>query len=86
MNVFKKQCYIPQLLAQILLIYLLSNVLYLIFSRNVGTPFNDSLSVQQKAIKAESSTMRRNIFLVSLLVATLIIKYLKPFKNKIIST
>ena len=71
----------PSLLAHLLVIYALSNVFYLLFTRNIGTPFADSLTEQQKQIKADSGRQRRQVFLVSLVVSSFLVYWFRPFQK-----
>ena len=75
-------CTVPTTLAYFLIIYAMSNVLYLLFTRNIGTPFMDSLTKKQQNIRAESSRQRRQIFFVSLLASTFLVYWMKPFKSE----
>lgn len=68
-------------LAYFALAYLLASVLYLIITRAcVGTPFNDSLSAEQREIKASSARDRKRIFFVSILLAILMLALTRPLR------
>ena len=59
-------CSWPVLLFAILgFSYLLASFVYLIATRKMGTPFNDSLSPQQIELKNNSVHKRRTVFWVS---------------------
>lgn len=53
------------LLAGLGLSYVLASVVYLVATRKMGTPFNDSLSPQQIQLKKTSAHKRRTVFWVS---------------------
>ena len=76
-----KTCKISTYLAYAMLIYCISSIYYLLRTRQIGTPFHDSLSLEQLQIKAKSANTRRNIFLQGLAVGLLVIVVLRPFKN-----
>ena len=46
-------------------VHIISNILYYIATRFVSTPFNDSLTEDQKEIKKESTKTRLYIYLIS---------------------
>jgi hypothetical protein len=54
---------------------------YMMRSRSVGTPFNDSLSEEQKQIKEKSSEVRRNIFMEGIAVSAVGMFVAQPFKS-----
>ena len=59
-------CSSPVLLfAGLGLAYVLASVIYLVATRKMGTPFNDSLSPQQIELKKTSAHKRRTIFWIS---------------------
>lgn len=66
-------------LATAALVYLVACLAYLIMTRFVGTPFADSLTYEQRAIKRESARQRGVIFLQSLAFAYLIVQAWRPF-------
>ena len=68
-------------LAYAMAIYTLGSVYYMVRTRSVGTPFNDSLSEDQKKIKAESANVRRQIFMEGLCVSFLLMYATTPFKS-----
>jgi hypothetical protein len=59
--------------------YFFSSIYYLIVSRFVGTPFYDSLTKKQEAIKSKSVKIRRNIFYQGMIIALLGLILFKPF-------
>ena len=74
-------CKISVYLAYAMAIYCISSIYYLIRTRWVGTPFNDSLTSEQLKIKEESSGVRRNIFIQGIVLGLLIILIFKPFSK-----
>jgi hypothetical protein len=62
-----------------MLIYSLSCVIYLILTRGIRTPFHNSLTMSQLLIKKESSKKRKNIFILSIVLSSIGLFYLKPF-------
>ena len=49
--------------------------------KNIGTPFNDSLSPEQKLIKKEAVKVRKNIFIQGIIVGMIYCFICKPFLN-----
>ena len=74
-------CFVSWYLAYGMAIYCIASAYYLIRSRNVGTPFKNSLNDKQKEIKKKSSKIRRDIFLQGLLVGLIIVLLLRPFST-----
>jgi hypothetical protein len=74
-------CRISIYLAYAMLIYCISSAYYLIRTRQIGTPFNDSLTTEQRKIKAKSSSARGNIFVQGLLIGFGIIIIFRPFRK-----
>ncbi len=74
-------CNMPKILADFLLVYLFSNIFYLLKTRNIGTPFNDSLNDVQKKIKQASASLRRKIFYQGMMLGFILVIILKPFKS-----
>lgn len=60
-------------------VYVIACVGYLLMTRQIGTPFNDSLTEEQKKIKREAASIRRSAFIKSLLIGCVIVAALKPF-------
>ena len=61
-----RHCYncsvVTVILARISFIHLIASLVYLVMSRNIGTPFKDSLTPKQVEIKKQSADARRKIF------------------------
>jgi len=64
-----------------MLIYTLTSLFYLVSTRSIGTPFNDSLSKEQKVIKEESIKVRKSIFIQGILLSSLTIFIYQPFQK-----
>ena len=62
-------------------IYLFASIFYLIFTRSIGTPFNDSLNEKQKIIKKKSSKLRGIIFVEGLFLGLVLSLIFKPFNK-----
>ena len=48
-----KNCIVPIYLAYLMAIYLMGSIFYLIMTKDIGTPFRDSLNEEQLKIKKE---------------------------------
>lgn len=66
-------------LAYAALAYVLASVGYLVYTRCMGTPFADTLTDEQRAIKRESARARGNVFLACLAGAALVLAAWRPF-------
>ena len=67
------------LLARFAFIYIIACAGYYVLTRNIGTPFGDSLTAEQKSLKATSVKLRRKAFCTSALVGLSMIIVWKPF-------
>lgn len=65
--------------ARLSLTYLIASVVYLLATSCIGTPFADSLSAEQRAIKRKSSRQRAIIFGTAFLTAAVAVAVAKPF-------
>lgn len=77
-------CKVSIYLAYAASIYIGASLYYLIRTKmfnDVGTPFNDSLTAEQRIIKETSSGIRLNIFVQGLLGTILLLIALQPFKS-----
>lgn len=74
-------CKISKMLAYSMAIYTIASLYYIIRSRSVGTPFNDSLTEEQKRIKKESSEVRKQLFLEGCIAGIMILVLFQPFKS-----
>tara|TARA_B100000963_G_scaffold361925_1_gene400928 strand:+ start:1254 stop:1496 length:243 start_codon:yes stop_codon:yes gene_type:complete len=70
-------CAISVNLAYGMMMYIIASIFYLLRTRNIGTPFNDSLTKEQRKIKRESANIRRNVFYQGLLLAAGAIYFIK---------
>ena len=74
-----KQCKISIYLAYLMIIYIFGSIYYIIMTRNIGTPFKDSLLNYQKIIKKKSSNIRKKIFIKGIIIAIILCIIFKPF-------
>ena len=80
----EEKCKVNQsskIFAYIALIYIISCIIYLIMTRDIGTPFNDALMAYPnlEKIKESSTKIRSNIFYMGVLVAIILIIIIRPF-------
>lgn len=75
------QCEISIILAYAMSTYIIASLYYLIFTRIVGTPFNDSLTEEQIKIKNQSANKRRAIFYTGIVFAMGILYFIQPFSE-----
>ena len=74
-------CKLYSPLAYAMLIYVIGSIYYLVMTRNIGTPFRDSLTKEQLGIKQQAATQRRNIFYTGCAVGLGISILLRPFNK-----
>ena len=74
-------CTMSITLAHGMLIYILASVFYLLRTRTIGTPFNDSLTEEQKKIKRESANVRRTIFYSGVAIGVVSMFIFRPFSR-----
>ena len=74
-------CKISTYLAYAMTVYVFASIFYLVFTRNIGTPFNDSLNVKQKVIKKAASKKRGIIFSWGLVIGLGLCILFTPFKK-----
>jgi hypothetical protein len=74
-----RTCEMSVYLAYAMAVYCLGSVYYLFSTRALGTPFRDSLTAKQLAIKAKAVSERKGIFMQGLAVATLVMVATRPF-------
>jgi hypothetical protein len=74
-------CKISVYLAYGMAIYCLACIYYVIMTRDVGTPFRDSLNEKQIKIKMESANVRRNIFCQGVIGGLILMVILRPFNK-----
>jgi len=68
-------------LAYSMAVYCLACIYYIIATRSVGTPFNDSLTPKQREIKEASAKVRRNAFYTGAGIAVVILLLARPFEK-----
>ena len=73
-------CKLPIWFAYLMLIYVAACLYYIIFTRNLETPFNDSLSENQIQKKKESADKRRKIFYTGIVLSTVLFWVWRLFK------
>ena len=74
-------CKISIYLAYAMAIYSFASIYYLILTRNIGTPFNDSLNDKQRIIKSKSSKIRGSIFCYGIGIGLILSFIFRPFKS-----
>jgi len=74
-------CKISVVLAYSMAVYCLACIYYIIATRSVGTPFNDSLTPKQREIKEASAKVRRNAFYTGAGIAVVILLLARPFEK-----
>ena len=75
------KCQVSKYLAYAMAIYALASIYYIIRSRSVGTPFNDSLTDEQREIKQKSSDVRKQLFVEGSVLAGSLMLFMCPFKS-----
>ena len=76
-----EMCRVSLYLAYAMAIYCLASAYYIVRTRSVGTPFNDTLTPKQIAIKDKSAALRRNIFMQGVGGGLLLMMVMRPFAN-----
>ncbi len=74
-------CKISVYLAYGMAVYCLACLYYIVMTRNVGTPFRDSLNENQLKIKMESASVRRSVFYQGVAVGLVSMIIFRPFKS-----
>lgn len=72
-------CQMSPYLAYSMLIYIFASAYYIIQTRNIGTPFNDTLSDEQRLVKKQSASIRRKIFYNGIIIGIGLIVIFRPF-------
>ena len=78
---FIQSCKMPIYLAYAMSAYSLASLLYILATRNIGTPLRDSYTAEQLEIKKDSAYKRARIFYMSLAISILILFLIKPFNK-----
>ena len=74
-----ENCKIPIYLAYAMTTYTLASMLYIMLTRNIGTPLRDSYTNEQLQIKSQSAYIRSKIFYTSLGISMIALYLIKPF-------
>lgn len=61
------------------LVYAVACAVYTLTTRGIGTPFGDTLSAEQRRVKARSAELRGMHFLFGLGIGTAIVSVWRPF-------
>ena len=77
-------CNLGIYLGYLMTIYFIASLYYLITTKNIETPFYDSLTPEQKAIKRQSATLRRTIFIKGILLGVFSCIWFQPFINVVL--
>lgn len=76
-----EKCKISKYLAYGMALYTFASIYYLLLTRNIGTPFNDSLTNEQKSIKKKAVNIRKKIFYSGVALGSIILYITNPFKT-----
>lgn len=74
-------CVISVYLAYGMAIYVLASIYYIVMTRNIGTPFKDSLTEKQRKIKRESAKQRKTIFYQGIAASVVLMILTRPFNK-----
>jgi len=75
------ECKLSRYLAYGMAIYTFASIYYLIMTFNIGTPFKDSLTINQIKIKEKSIRVRKTIFYTGLTIGVVFLYIIDPFKK-----
>lgn len=77
------ECRMGIILGYLMAIYTISSIYYLYVTNctNIGTPFKDTLTEEQKMIKKKSAKIRGNIFYQGIAIGTIICLIFQPFRR-----
>lgn len=81
MTMATSKCKVPMFFAYISVVYISASLFYLLMTRAIGTPFNDSLTEKQINIKNEAASQRKIIFLQGVILSTIAIVIFQPFSS-----
>ena len=73
------RCKLNAVLAYSGAIYIMACALYIALTRDLGTPFRDSLTKDQIKILQDAKANRRRAFLTGIVVSTIVIILTRPF-------
>lgn len=68
-----------RVVATLAMIYVAACVVYVALTRHVGTPFKDSLTEEQRALKRESAAVRKTCFLLGVAIGSMVVLCARPF-------
>ena len=74
-------CKVSKYLAYSMAVYTMASLFYFVETRSLGTPFNDTLTQEQKQVKADAVKVRKNIFYKGAMLSSLILFLAEPFKS-----
>ena len=76
-----QNCGTAKIFAYLSIIYIIACFLYLVMTKNIGTPFKDAIKLYPNllAIKSNSASTRSNIFYIGLTTAFILILIIRPF-------
>ena len=72
-------CKISIYLAYGMAIYIFASIFYLLYTMNIGTPFNDSLTDEQRLIKKQSTSLRGKVFYSGIFLGFIMSFIFRPF-------
>ena len=73
-------CQVNIVFSYLMVSYLAASLIYLVATRCIGTPFNDSLTPTQKEIKKRSGRTRGVIFLIGFIISLAVTSLVHPFE------
>ena len=79
MNILTDTCVVPIAMAYLAIAYIAGSIIYIIATRCIGTPFNNSLTQKQVELKKRSARVRGMIFGAGFLVSLVILLLWAPF-------
>lgn len=74
-------CFVSWYLAYGMALYCMASIYYLVRTRSIGTPFNDSLTKRQRLIKNESASIRKEIFIQGIVGSIILLLVFRPFRS-----
>jgi hypothetical protein len=80
MNLFST-CKISVVFAYLMVVYVLASIYYFVRTRPIGTPFKNSLTKKQLAIKAKAVQQRKEIFYQGVIGAIIVMVIFRPFNK-----
>ena len=68
------------ILSHISIVYVIACLVYIILTRRIGTPLQDSFSEEQKNLQRYSSHKRAQIFAIGMIIGFVVVFNVEPFK------